>query len=98
MKQALPAFGERVTAVTLATSEDDRNFIQGLPANENINWPVAIAPKTLQQALIQKFGPAALNHASAPVYIYDREGKVHATPVGVKNGDALAAEIKKYLN
>jgi hypothetical protein len=43
-------------------------------------------------------GEQYLNPPSAPMFVVDRQGGVHALPFGVKSADALQKALQPYLD
>ena len=58
----------------------------------------AVAPPEVIRELAAHLGEQYLNPPSAPMFVVDRQGGVHALPFGVKSADALQKALQPYLD
>ena len=57
----------------------------------------SVAPSAVAREISQQLGNQFINPPSAPMFVIDRQGKVHPLPFGVKSAQALADALKPYL-
>ncbi len=58
----------------------------------------AVVPAEVTRELAAHFGAQYLNPPSAPMFVIDRQGGVHALPFGVKTAAALQQDLQPYLD
>jgi thiol-disulfide isomerase/thioredoxin len=58
----------------------------------------AVAPPEVTRELAAHLGEQYLNPPSAPMFVVDRQGGVHALPFGVKSADAMQKALQPYMD
>jgi hypothetical protein len=93
--------GERDDFVSLGLDIDPNEVAADLKAytqNNGFHWTYAVSPPEVSNAIAELYGNQFLNPPSAPMFIIDRKGEVHALRFGVKSADELLEALQPFLN
>ena len=92
--------GKRDDFVTVALDIDPNENDSTLKTHANshgFDWMYAVAPADVAREIGKLYGDQFLNPPSAPMFIIDRQGKVHPLQFGVKSAQDLKTAVESYL-
>lgn len=96
--QAMMGMPEDLVTVSLDVDpNEDAVMLEKYLEKHGFNWRFAIAPAETAREIGNLYGQQFLNPPSAPVFVIDRQGKVHPLPFGVKSVEDLEAALKPFL-
>ena len=65
--------------------------------SHGFDWMYAVAPADVAREIGKLYGDQFLNPPSAPMFIIDRQGKVHPLQFGVKSAQDLKTSVESFL-
>jgi len=92
--------GERDDFVSVGLDIDpneDADSLKEYIAQNGFTWTYAVSPAEVSNEIGQGLGNQFLNPPSTPMFIVDRNGKVHPLPFGIKSADDLSAALEPFL-
>ncbi len=92
--------GQRDDLVIVALDIDPNENDSTLKTHANrrgFDWMYAVAPADVAREIGKLYGDQFLNPPSAPMFIIDRQGKVHPLKFGVKSAQDLQAAVESFL-
>jgi cytochrome oxidase Cu insertion factor (SCO1/SenC/PrrC family) len=92
--------GQRDDVATLSLDIDPNEndaILMKHASGRGFDWMFAVAPADVAREIGKLYGDQFLNPPSAPMFIIDRQGKVHTLPFGVKSAQDLEAAIEPFL-
>jgi hypothetical protein len=93
--------GERDDFISIGLDIDPNELAEDLSTytqNNGFDWIYAVSPPKVSNEIAELYGNQFLNPPSAPMFIIDREGKVHPLRFGVKNAEELADTLQPFLD
>jgi thiol-disulfide isomerase/thioredoxin len=93
--------GERDDFISIGLDIDPNELPEDLSTytqNNGFDWIYAVSPPKVSNEIAELYGNQFLNPPSAPMFIIDREGKVHPLRFGVKNAEELADTLQPFLD
>jgi len=96
--QEMMGMPEDLVTVSLDVDpNEDAMMLKKYLEKHGFNWRFAIAPAETAREIGNLYGQQFLNPPSAPVFVIDRQGKVHPLPSGVKSVEDLEEALKPFL-
>ena len=92
--------GQRDDFVTVALDIDPNENDSTLKTHANshgFDWMYAVASADVAREIGKLYGDQFLNPPSAPMFIIDRQGKVHPLQFGVKSAQDLKTAVESFL-
>jgi hypothetical protein len=92
--------GKRDDLVSLSLDIDPNEndgILKAAVNSRGFDWMFAVAPANVAREIGQLYGDQFLNPPSAPMFIIDRQGKVHPLQFGVKSAQDLKVAVEPYL-
>jgi len=87
-----------LVSLSLDIDPNENDAILKAYANSHgFDWMYAVAPANVAREIGNLYGDQFLNPPSAPMFIIDRQGKVHLLQFGVKSAQDLKAAVEPYL-